>query len=272
MVTIVDRDATVAALDEQFDALSGLLDELDAGDWAQPTACPGWSVKDHVSHVIGTEAMLLGRPSPEVDLGDRDDLRNDIARFNELWVEHYRSRMPAEVAADLREVVAERRAALAGMDQAAFDEESFTPAGPDTYGRFMRIRVMDMWVHEQDIREAAGRPGHLEGAAPQTALAEVSRALGFVVGKKAGAPPGSSVRFVLTGPVGATYDVAVAERARLVDGLDGEPTVTLTVPGDRFMRMVGGRLTDPDAWLAEVAVDGDRTLGEAVVRSLPFMI
>jgi uncharacterized protein (TIGR03083 family) len=251
VVTIVDRDATVAALDEQFDALSGLLDELDAGDWVQPTACPGWSVKDHVSHVIGTEAMLLGRPSPEVDLGDRDDLRNDIARFNELWVEHYRSRMPAEVAADLREVVAERRAALAGMDQAAFDEESFTPAGPDTYGRFMRIRVMDMWVHEQDIREAAGRPGHLEGAAPQTALAEVSRALGFVVGKKAGAPPGSSVRFVLTGPVGATYDVAVAERARLVDGLDGEPTLHAhgRRPPHRSRRLAGrgGGRRRPDA-------------------------
>ena len=65
--------------------------------------------------------------------------------------------------ADLREVIAERRAALAGMDQAAFDAESFTPAGPDTYGRFMRIRVMDMWMHEQDIREAVGRPGHERG-------------------------------------------------------------------------------------------------------------
>ena len=40
-----------------------------------------------------------------------------------------------------------------------------TPAGPDTYGRFMRVRIFDCWMHEQDIRRAVGRPGHVEGPA-----------------------------------------------------------------------------------------------------------
>lgn len=271
-MTIVDRDAIVAALDEEFDALFALLGDLGPDEWQRPTACPGWSVKDNVSHVIGTESMLLGRPAPEVDISDRDYLRNDIARFNELWVEQYRSRPAADVLATLAEVVAERRRGLAAMDQAAFEEDSFTPAGPDTYGRFMRIRVMDMWFHEQDIREAVGRPGHLEGKAPAAVLDEVTGILGYVVGKKAAAPAGSSVRFVLTGPLAATADIEVSERARLVDALAGEPTVTLTVAGDRFMRMAGGRLTDPDAWAAEVAMSGDADLGDAVVRNLPFTI
>lgn len=268
-MTVVDRDATVAALDAVFDSIVDLAAGLRPDEWALPTACPGWSVKDNLSHVIGTEAMLLGRPEPDVVLpDDLPHVRNDIGRFNEKWIESYRPRPDAEVLADLRAVIAERRAALAGMDQAAFDADSFTPAGPDTYGRFMRIRVMDTWFHEQDIREAVGRPGHVEGPAVEAMLDEITAAVGYLVGKKAAAPAGSSVRFELTGPTARRIDVAVEDRARVVDAIEGEPTATLTVPMLTFTRLVGGRGADP----ASVDVAGDRALGEAVVANLAYMI
>ena len=39
------------------------------------------------------------------------------------------------------------------MTQADFDAPSWTPAGRDeTYGRFMRIRHYDCFMHEHDIR------------------------------------------------------------------------------------------------------------------------
>ena len=268
-MTTVDRDQAVAALDEAFDAVVALAEGLAPTDWDRPTACPGWSVKDNVSHVIGIESMLLGRPSPEDTLpDDLPHVRNDFGRVNEVWVEAYRQRPPAEVLSELRAVIAARREALAGMDQAAFDRDSFTPAGPDTYGRFMLIRTMDIWFHDQDIREALGRPGHLEGLAPDAVLDEVSRSIGYVVGKRAGAPPGSSVRFDLTGPMARRIDVDVTDRARVVDALAGEPTVTLTVPGAHFTRLVGGRGADPQ--MVEIA--GDTALGGAVVANLGFMI
>jgi uncharacterized protein (TIGR03083 family) len=267
-MTIVDRDQAVATLDEAFDALVELAEQLAPGEWDLATACPGWTVKDNVSHVIGTEYFLQGRPQPDVHVPDLPHVRNDIGRLNEAWIESYRPRPPAEVLSDLRSVIAERRAALAGMDQTAFDEESFTPAGPDTYGRFMRIRVMDIWFHEQDIREAVGRPGHLDGLAPAAMLDEVAAVIGFVVGKKAGVPAGNSVRFELTGPLSRRIDVEVTDRARVVDDLAGEPTVTLTVPGHHFTRLVGGRGADPGA----VDISGDADLGRAVVDNLAFMI
>jgi uncharacterized protein (TIGR03083 family) len=226
-------------------------------------------VKDNLVHVIGVEAMLLGRPTPEVTLPeDLPHVRNDFGRVNEQWIESYRGRSTTDVLADLREVIAERRAALAGMDQADFDAESFTPAGPDSYGRFMRVRVMDMWMHEQDVRQAVGRPGHEDGRAPQAALDEMTAALGYVVGKRAGAPPGSRVRFELTGPMARRVDVEVSDRARVVDALAGDPTVTLTLPGHLFTRLCGGRGADP----ATVVVDGDPDLGEAIITHMGFMI
>jgi uncharacterized protein (TIGR03083 family) len=267
-MTILDRDTTVAAVEAAFDGFVEMVAGLAPDEWARLTDCPGWTVQDVVSHIIGTEAMMLGRPTPDVTLpDDLPHVHNDIGRFNEEWVEHYRDRPPAEVLADLQEAVAARRLALADTDQAAFDEESFTPAGPDTLGRMTRIRVMDIWFHDQDIRLAVGRPGHLTGPAATTALDEVVAIIGYVVGKRAKAPAGSSVRFDLTGPLSRRIDVEVGDRARVVEHLDGEPTTTLTVAGDHFMRLIGGRGAN-----GEVAVEGDRALGAAVVDNLGVLI
>jgi uncharacterized protein (TIGR03083 family) len=268
----VDVDKVLPALDEQFDAIVELAESLAPEDWERPTACPGWTVKDNVAHVIGTEAMLAGRSTPEVELGDLSHVRNDIGRFNELWVERYRPEPAAAVLDDLREIIAERRAALAAMSRADFDADAMTPAGPASYGRFMRIRVMDMWMHEQDIREALGRPGHVAGRAPEQSLAEASSALGFVVGKRVAPPPGTTMRIELTGDLAGRIDIEVTDRARLVEAIAGSPTVAVILPGDRFMRIAGGRLSDSDDSQRDVAYVGDATLGGDFVTNLPFMI
>jgi len=268
----VDVDKVLPALDEQFDAIVELAESLAPEDWERTTACPGWTVKDNVAHVIGTEAMLAGRSTPEVELGDLSHVRNDIGRFNELWVERYRPEPAAAVLDDLRGIIAERRAALAAMSRADFDADAMTPAGPASYGRFMRIRVMDMWMHEQDIREALGRPGHVAGRAPEQSLAEASSALGFVVGKRVAPPPGTTMRIELTGDLAGRIDIEVTDRARLVEAIAGSPTVAVILPGDRFMRIAGGRLSDSDDSQRDVAYVGDATLGGDFVTNLPFMI
>jgi uncharacterized protein (TIGR03083 family) len=271
--TIVDRDHMVEALDEEWDALLALAADLAPDDWGCATDLPGWSVKDVYAHVIGTESMLLGRPMPDVDLPDElPHVHNEIGRANEAWVTAYRDRSGAEVLADLAEVIFERRAVLAGMDQAAFDARSWTPAGEDTYGRFMRIRVMDQWFHEQDVREAIGRPGHLEGLAPEVTLDEVTTAMGYVIGKQVGFPSGTSVRFNLRGPMSHRLDIRVTDRARVVDQLAEEPTITITMPGATFCRLVGGRRPWDHPWVrAAVVVEGDTDLAPQLLSNLAYM-
>src|SRR5262249_35010055 len=145
------------------------------------------------------------------------------------------------------------------------------PAGRDTYGRFMRIRVFDCWMHEQDMRDATGRPGHESGPEVDVVLDEMLAAIGFVVGKKAAAPQGASVTFALTGAAGRTVHVAVGERATVVPALDGPATVTLRMPVGVFTRLGGGRVT-PAAVAGEVEIDGDEALGRAVLGNLAYTI
>jgi uncharacterized protein (TIGR03083 family) len=269
--TELDRATVVAALDDAWDHLLALGGELDDEAWATPSLCPGWTVKDLYSHVLGTESMLLGRPAPEADVSGRDHVRNDIGRFNEVWVAANADRPGPEVLAELRAVVEERRSVLSELADEAWDEVGFTPAGQDTHGRFMRIRVFDQWLHEQDARIPLGRPGHLSGPAVDLALDEIAASLGFVVGKRAGAPDGSAVRFELSGPTERTFDVLVEGRASVVEDLGRSPDVTIRMPLSTFVVLVAGRQGADHADPA-IEVTGDRELGERVVANLAYTI
>lgn len=273
MATIVDRDLTVRLLTEQFGTIAQLCAGFDEDTWALPTCLPGWDVKDNVSHIIGTESMLLGRANPTVDISGYEHVHNPIGEANELWVESFRDRSGAEVLESFREVTAERIAALEVMTQADFDAPSWTPAGPDeTYGRFMRIRHYDCFMHTLDITGAVG----VDDIAPvdhlRSALSEPISGLGFIVGKRAGMPKGTTVRLELSGPAGGTYLVEVAERASLVDHLDGEPTVSLGLDPVLFLRLTGGRRDAGPHLGVDIDLGGDIELARRLATNLTFTI
>ena len=269
----IPKNPVVGALVEEWESLVALLGGLTPQQWGTATDLPGWTVADNVAHMIGTERALAGDPAPAGDeeLAGRPHIRNDIGALNERWVESYRTCSPEEVLADFRRVTGTRAGALRAMSQVDFDADSWTPAGPGTYGRFMQIRVFDCWMHEQDIRSALGRPGHDSGACAEASLDEVVRALGYIVGKKAGAPEGAVVTIDLQGEVNRQIHVAVDGRATVVDTPPRPATVTVTMPFGLFMRLAGGRV-DPAAHQSEVAVTGDAELGQRLVAALPYTI
>ncbi|MBA0124309.1 maleylpyruvate isomerase family mycothiol-dependent enzyme [Haloechinothrix sp. YIM 98757] len=268
-----DKDSTVRALVTQWTSMDELLSSLPEDAWSTPSALPGWTVQDIVSHVIGTESMLEGEqaPEPDVDVTSLPHVRNDIAAVNEHWVLALREHTPARMLDRFRDIVSRRIEALRAMSQEDFDAPSWTPAGQATYGRFMRIRLFDCWLHEQDIRDAVGMPGNQEGPCAEGALEEIVGALGYLVGKRAEAPDGSRLTIELTGPVSRTLHVAVDGRASVVPELSGPATSTLRLSSDLFTRLAGGRVS-PEEHLTEVDVQGDAELGAQVVRNLRLTI
>lgn len=267
--------ALVDQLAETWHALVELCTTMDLDQWHQETDCPGWTVADQVAHVVGTEQLLLGtQQPPEEPAGARPShVRNDIGALNERWVRHYRAVGTEQLTADLRSVTTQRLDQLRAMDEAAFDAPSWTPIGQATYRRFMQIRVFDCWTHEQDVREAIGRPGHGDGPAAEQALDEVVRALGYLVGKKAAAPEGSAVTVELSGPLPRRLHVAVTSRAAVVEELDGPPTTILRASSALFMRVACGRRPASDALSrGEITLGGDTELGRRIATSLAFTI
>jgi uncharacterized protein (TIGR03083 family) len=275
MASNIPKDRTVAALGEVWASLGELLGELSDDEWRLPSPLPGWSVQDNVAHIVGTDAMMAGEPGPsiEIDRGANEHVRNDIGVFNEQWVESLRAVPSNEVLSRFRELAGARLATLDAMSEDEWNAESFTPAGKDTYGRFMQIRVFDCWLHEQDIRDAVGRPGHETGLAVEVVLDEMATALGFVVGKKAGAAPGQSVTFALTdgGVVVRELHVEVGERAAVVPALAAPATVTLTMPIGVMTRRCAGRV-GTDELLDHVAIDGELDLASRILENQSYTI
>ena len=125
-----------------FGALDELCSSLRPEEWERQTDCPGWSVKDNLSHVIGTESMLLGRPAPEHDPGEKAWVRNPIGANNEVQVDYRRPWPPEKVLEEFREVAAERMKALGAMSEADLDGESWTPIGQGTVRDLIAKRLL----------------------------------------------------------------------------------------------------------------------------------
>jgi hypothetical protein len=135
----------------------------------------------------------------------------------------------------------------------------------------MQIRVFDCWMHEQDIRVTVEQPGHRSGLAVEVTLDEMSTAMGYVVGKRAAAPPGSAVTLELMGDSGRSIHVEVGERARVVASLDRAASTVLSMPVVTFSRLAGGRL-DAAAHVGLVSIEGDQELGRRVLENLAYTI
>jgi uncharacterized protein (TIGR03083 family) len=273
MATFLDRRHLLDLLGSEFRALAALCSTLTEEQWTAPTCLPGWSVHDVVAHIIGTESMLSGQPTPEVDVSGLAHVKNPVAEANEAWVASMRPLTGDEMLARFDDVTSGRMVALEAMTQADFDAPSWTPAGRDeTYGRFMRIRHYDCYLHEQDIRCARGMPQRQEPADLASATDEVSTGLGYLVGRKARMPEGTRLRLEVTGPLERTWWVAVDGRAAVVDSLDGDPTLEVSMPVSLFLRLTGGR-DDGDADLdRQITVTGDQDLGRQLVANLAFTI
>jgi uncharacterized protein (TIGR03083 family) len=273
MPTIVDHDSIVGLLATTWAEIADLYAELDPSAYDLPTCLPGWSVKDQLSHLVATESGLAGQPMPTAEVSHFSYLRNEIATMNEVWIESMRNLPGVEVLERFRMITATRLDALRSMTQAQFDEPSWTPAGPDeTYGRFMRIRHYDSFLHEHDAREAVGAPPRDEPGAISSCLDETSTAIGFIVGRRARIPAGHRVRIDLTGPSTRTYLLEVTDRARLVDRLEGDATIGIELSGPLFLRLSGGRAEAVTHLGSDIVLTGDVDLARQLATNLAFTI
>ena len=266
-------EAVIDSLDEVWASIVAACSGLSAAEWDHATDCPGWTVRDQLSHLIGIESRLLGEPGP-VPIGDPwpDHVRNELGADNEAWIVARRDRAGDEVLAEFVAIVRRRLGALRALSPADFDLVGPSPIGEVPYRDFMVLRVFDCWVHEQDIRRAIGRPGGAEGVGLAVTMARVRGAMGFVVGRRVGAAEGASVAFVDRSNARPILSVGVRDgRGVVLSDAPAEPSVVLALSEETFWRLGCGRI-DPLGAHAEVAIEGDTVLGRAVLENMNFMI
>ncbi|MER5637735.1 maleylpyruvate isomerase family mycothiol-dependent enzyme [Kitasatospora sp. NPDC002227] len=258
----------IDAWTHSVDSIADLLSTLPEDSWNRATECPGWSVRDIVSHVIAVESELLGDPRPIHSLpSDLRHISSDLARYLELPVDKRRCHTALEMTSELEYVVIRRSRALREARYAPEDlvRPPFGPLSRDLpYAELLRLRAFDVWVHEQDLRRALATPGNLDSPAARIARDHLLAALPRVVARLAGAPADTTVAFDVTGAQEFLRTVRVTPdgRGTLDPTVTLAPTVQFSLDWETYLRLATGRGRP-----GPVKIDGDEELAARILAN-----
>ncbi|MQS09072.1 maleylpyruvate isomerase family mycothiol-dependent enzyme [Streptomyces alkaliphilus] len=259
----------IDAWTQSIEAISELVTPLVEGEWNRRTPCPGWSVRDIVSHVIGSECEALGDPRPIHTLPrDLYHVTDERSRYTEVQVDVRRHHTGPEMTAELEYTIIRRSRQLRNERRAPDHVVSHPVLGRMTLEQSLRMRTFDVWVHEQDLRQSLDKPGNIDSPAAHIARDVMLERLPKVVAKDAGAPPKSAVVFDVSGPLEFLRTVRVDEEGRgtLTSSPSLGPLVTLTTDWESYSRLACGRLR-PRRVAELVKVEGDAELAERILAN-----
>jgi uncharacterized protein (TIGR03083 family) len=252
----VDHVSSVDAYDRIHGVLEELLSGLTPAEWAAVVAPYGWSVRSLVAHLVEIDryfAGVLGIGAYEIEPEAALD-----------HVEMTRPAVDAWTADDAATLVAWRtgnetvRAALARDFGHRLDERFPFHMLHSRLDTLLVVRVFELWTHVEDIHRSIGR-----------ALAPVDPALLWRMSRIAvpAVPLGlllhgidlgeHTVRFVLTGPGGGTFDQPMQ-----VGQVAGPIDLIVIADVTDFCRVAAQRLAPSDL---PVEIEGDRELALRVL-------
>jgi uncharacterized protein (TIGR03083 family) len=272
-VIVTDKQTVQAYADawtQSIETISELVAPLGEGEWNRPTECPGWSVRDVVSHVIGMELELLGDPRPIHTLPrDLRHVVDEFSRYCEVPVDKRRCHTAPEMTAELEHTIIRRSRALRETRNQPMDDVRW-PMGPYSrdvpYHQLLRARVFEVWTHEQDIRRALRAPGNLDSPAAAVTRDYLVEMLPKAVAKLAGAPAGSEVVFDVYGALEFMRTVRVdhAGRASVDELVPLAPVVRFSMEWEAYARLACGRISPATA---DVKVEGDEALAASILEN-----
>ena len=217
-------------------------------DWRTPVL-RGLDVQGLVGHLIGVEDDVRRCLSGAPEVADASHVEStQAAAIGQAWPS-------ALTRADWR------RAADCTLDLVR-------PADPRTQvamhgmrlslGALLVVRAFELWIHENDIRQAAGWAASVPDASTLRLMTELAARLLPHAAARAGLAERVDVRLVLTGPGGGTWDVTVGP------GTAGPAAVSIVTDTVGFCRLVGNRVTPADL---DLHVTGDSGRAAAVLAA-----
>jgi uncharacterized protein (TIGR03083 family) len=251
-----------------IEAISELVQPLPEADWNRRTPCPGWSVRDIVSHVIGLDSEMYGDPRPIHTLPrDLFHVTNDHQRYMEMQVDVRRHHTAPEMTSELELMIIRRNRQLRNENREP-DTTVRGPLGTElTLEESMRRHAFAVWAHEQDLRTALGRPGNLDSPGAHVARDVLLAELPRVVAELAQAPRSSAVVIDVHGPVEflRTIRVDIQGRGTLETAPALGPAASLALDWETYVRLACGRVT-AEAVTDRVKTEGDQDLAAAILR------
>jgi uncharacterized protein (TIGR03083 family) len=270
------RIDTVELFPDERGALLALLEALTPEQWAAPTACAGWSVKDLAAHLLGDDLGVVARGRDghrwwTEEPASYEVLVAAINAQNEAWVAAMRRASPSQLIELLRFSGERLHAHFASLDLDAMGGP-VDWAGPEPQPVWMDVarEYTERWAHGQQIRDAAGAPMLGSKRLFGPVLDCYARALPHAF-RDVAAAEGTHVRLAVTGEAGGAWSLVRAGGAwGLFSGVEAAPVATVTLPQDVAWRVYTKGIAIDDARRA-AQIDGDPALGVQVLRTVAVL-
>ncbi|MEX0754129.1 MAG: maleylpyruvate isomerase family mycothiol-dependent enzyme [Actinomycetota bacterium] len=270
----MDRTTLVAAARAERAGLGRTIQYAPPESWEQPSACPGWWNRDVMAHLAAQDyaaAQLLAGEDPTELVEYRASLGEEpftTDGFNERVVNARSGLAYREVlthwgrAADL---VCEGAADL--PDEDWNDRRVDWLAGDIGIPYLLQSRVVEWWVHGEDVRAGAGMPERVEHWPIYLTSDLAIRMLPWSLSQAGLDLRGLSVQIDLEGAgLGSwRYGLGAGE----VPDPDAKPDAWISGRAKSFA-LVAARRLDLDGVLdvGNLVVGGEEELGIAVLRAL----
>lgn len=266
-------DYLVDGLEETWAQTTALVEQIRDEDLEAETPCPGWSVRDVVNHLIGFERMLAGEAMPTYDGEMPSYVKNPIGEINEAYVAAHRDDSRETVLSEFRRTTGVTLASLRGLTDEQWQVMGWSPEGEAPYSRMIETRLLDSWIHLQDLRDALAMAAREDGLGEEVVINRFEAALPYVVGKKAKIGEGIRVRFNLVGRLARSIDVEVHEGRARASTVPGDAHLEITMATSLFWRRAAGRIS-ADALLGASSTDvrGDRDAARKIAEAMAIMI
>lgn len=253
------------------------LRSLHPADWARPTACPSWTVKDVAAHLLGGSLGRLWHtqktaPAPVSHTPDFDELLAWIDQSNALWVQAAQRISPEMLVEFLELTDRHLYHFFKSLDQdepAAITVAWASDASAPNWFDIAR-EYTEKWLHQQHIREATDQPLLTARHWLHPVLDTFIRALPRTF-RNAEAAPGASVSVQILGEAGGDW-LLVRDGAawQLFTGQDPRAVCRVQLEQDLAWRLFT-KGVDPDSARRQVRIEGDATLGETVLEMVSIM-
>jgi uncharacterized protein (TIGR03083 family) len=246
-----------------------LLADLSEDDWVRPTAAPLWSLKDIAAHLLGGDVWILAgkRDGFHPDkLQEYDQLIELVNRLNAEWVLAARRMSPRLLRDFLAFTGPEVEAYFASLDPMAMSGP-VSWAGPEPAPVWFDIarEFTERWHHQQQIRDATGRPPLYDPYFLSPVLDTFVRALPYTF-RHAVAPAGTVVRFEISGEAGGVWFLHRGEQSSLEQGW----TLVLQSHTEPAAEVI---LSEDTAWrLFTKGLDREKARARAVIRGDPGLV
>lgn len=238
--SVDDFDAWMPIAREAYRRLADAFGALDPGDWARPTPCEGWTIRDMGGHLVGamrSAATLRETMSQQRAFKARARAtgEQEVDAMTAIQIERAADLTPEQVVAEMRSLVEPAVRGRAKMPRFLRRRAGFHVAMGTIDERWNLdyflgcILTRDAWLHQIDLADSLGTEPRLD---------DHDRTIVGDVAVEWARRHGQAVELELTGPAGGFLATGTGGPELVVDAVE-------------FCRVVSGRSSHPHPLLAQ---------------------